>query len=131
MVSKIHIDVYNFDIYFSMGQTDHEFKKWISRHIEIEDETIFDIEKNMQPGRTILTGGSEIIIRLLVKPDGSGYWHGVLAHEIFHAAEFIFYRIGSKLTHSNDETWAYLIGCITRNIYTDMFKSLNKKPSKK
>jgi len=43
---------------------------------------------------------------------------GSLAHEIFHAVSFVMYRIGQTLEiRVSDESYAYLIGYLTTQIY--------------
>jgi hypothetical protein len=50
--------------------------------------------------------GEEIFIILNQKENLSV---GVLAHEVIHAANFIFYSRGIKLDIENDEAYAYLV----------------------
>lgn len=42
---------------------------------------------------------------------------GVLAHECFHAAEFVLRERGMTLTDASDEAYAYYIAWMFRNIY--------------
>lgn len=42
-----------------------------------------------------------------------------LAHEIFHVADLMLRKAGLELCDESDETWAYLIGYITKKIYTE------------
>lgn len=46
-----------------------------------------------------------------------GHHLGVLAHESFHAAEFLLRERGLTLTDSSDEAYAYYIAWIFRNVY--------------
>jgi len=41
----------------------------------------------------------------------------VIAHEIFHVVEFLMDKLTMSLCQENDETYAYLIGYITKEIY--------------
>lgn len=43
--------------------------------------------------------------------------YDTLAHEIFHATEFVLRTCGMKVTKDSHEAYAYLIGYITREIY--------------
>lgn len=52
------------------------------------------------------------------------WWHAddaqylsVLAHECFHAAEFVLRARGMKLTDESDEAYAYYIAWMFRNVY--------------
>lgn len=49
--------------------------------------------------------GLEIFIYFKEKPRADS-----VAHEVFHATEFIMLEIGQKLGDSPNETWAYLMG---------------------
>jgi len=43
--------------------------------------------------------------------------HRTIAHEVFHAVEFLMEHIGIKLTYETDEVYAYVIGYLTDEIY--------------
>jgi len=43
--------------------------------------------------------------------------HGTLAHEIFHAIDFVLRDVGMVLSEQSYEAYAYLIGYLTKEIY--------------
>lgn len=58
--------------------------------------------------------GSEIIIA--INPWHPRYEVGILAHESLHVATSIAYRIGEEITSGNDESYAYLIEYLVREM---------------
>ena len=66
-------------------------------------------------GRTVMLLGGQTILRLDIvksKPD----FYACLAHEVFHAVEFLFDRIGLKLSDDSGEAFAYQMQYLTRSI---------------
>lgn len=114
----IPLVVYPFDVMVSLGESDKDVSKRLTHFVGNFESS--DIEHNYsQRGRTIIYSGNQTLIRMYKLKD-TPEWHGQLAHEIFHAVEFIMERIGMKLTFDSDEAYAYLIGHIT----TEIFKRL-------
>lgn len=111
----IPLVVYPFDVMVSIGEDDKSlFKKLKKYGVDI---TMDELSHSATArGRTIMFAGNQTLIRLYnrtVTPN----WHGNLSHEVFHAVQFIFERIGSKLTYESSEGYAYLIDYITKEIY--------------
>lgn len=67
-------------------------------------------------GKCIEMTDNIVIIRTWRKPT-DGRSHSTLAHEIFHAVDFIMRDIGMKLTEHSHEAYAYLVGYLTEQIY--------------
>ncbi len=118
----IPLVVYPFDIMFSIGETDEQLLKVLEQRLpedafEVckEDECLLNF-KEMDNGRTVfLNKGGQTIIRLCRTPS-----KGTIAHEIFHAVEFLFRKLNMPLTLENDEAYAYLIGYITEQFYANI-----------
>ena len=90
--------VYPFDVVFSIGQTNDEFIKTVRKYVppsvleEFEaDDTMLTMRQGVL-GRTIMPPTSQVVVRLKYHPNSAEY-KGVVAHEIFHAVEFIFQKI--------------------------------------
>ena len=65
-------------------------------------------------GRTIMLRGGQTIIRIeKVEPE-------IIAHEVFHAVEFLFNRINLKLTPESSEAYSYAIEYLMREIYKNI-----------
>ncbi len=118
----IDLVIYPYDIWFSIGETDKWFISTLNERLQ--DEYMSDLKEDdichMSAecrGRTYhhLIGG-QTIIRLPKKPRTAQEF-GTLAHEIFHAVDFITRRIGLRLGIESDEAYAYLIGYITERVY--------------
>lgn len=119
----VPLAVYPFDVMFSVGQTDDELKQslqenMLDEHVNIflEDDCLFNMPITCK-ARTVhnLIGG-QTVLRLRGVP-GTGEERGHLAHEIFHATDFILRRIGLKLTEDSDEAYAYVIQYLTEQFY--------------
>jgi hypothetical protein len=46
--------------------------------------------------------------------------HGTIAHEVFHAVQFLMDKIGCNLAHESEEPYAYLIQYVTNKIYENL-----------
>lgn len=75
-------------------------------------------------GRTVHLDGGQTMIRMNGKVKTPEQF-GTLAHEIFHAVDFIFTRLNMKLSRDSDEAFAYAIGYVTEQIYKK-FKLIKK-----
>lgn len=111
----IPLIVYPFDVMVSIAESDDVlFDKLKTKGIDI---TGIDFShSSSQKGRTIIFRSNQTLIRIY-KLGETPEFYGTLAHEIFHAVEFIAEKIGLKLTDDSDEAYAYLIGYITTEIY--------------
>jgi hypothetical protein len=113
----INLSVYPFDLLVSFNEKDDEvFNKLNELGANVE---MSDIEtKTTQAGKSILFSTNHSLIRIPIFT-GTPNDYGVLAHEIFHIAEFVLNRVG--ITHSSDsnESFAYLIQYITKEIYKE------------
>lgn len=113
----IKYQIYPFDLMVSIGQTTDELINSLRKKgVEYNDDC-----KIMPNGlaRTIMFEGGQTLIILPNIPQ-SCLEYGVLAHEIFHAVDFLMNRIGISLCPASNEAYAYLIGYITKEIYKKM-----------
>lgn len=117
----IPLVIYPFDVMVSIGQSDKELYPILKKFgVDTEDDNLLT-HSNTQRGRTILFKGNQTLIRMY-ESKTTPVWFGNLAHEIFHAVEFILERAGMKLTLDSDEAYAYLIGYLTRKIHEQLSK---------
>lgn len=122
-VFLINCGTYPFDVLVSVGQTDDEFRKSLPKYVppcalkELEeDPDILKFENKTVQGRTIYFANGYLIIRLKHYPKTTSH-QSHLAHEVFHAVEFLFIHINMPLTKASSEAYAYLIGYLTKQIY--------------
>lgn len=112
---------YPFDILVCIG-CDHEeivakLKKLGTKLDEEETEKLW----MSGVGRTVMIrSGQTILILKDIKNKCS--FHANLFHEVFHAVEFLFDRIGIKHGEDSSEAFAYQIGYLTRSIYEKLIK---------
>lgn len=125
----IPLQVYPYDIMFSVGESDTELKKVLKKRMlpaayqaYTKDNFLMDFPyTNGQAGRCVyLSKYSQTIIRLGTNPTP-----GTIAHEIFHAVEFIMERLQMTLGPTNDEAYAHLIAYLTDQFY-ESYKSDKK-----
>lgn len=113
----IAMDIYQHDLMLSIGESDEVlFKKLINAGV---DESEVEQAKYASGGlgRYCLFKSGQSLIRIKAKPKIPQEF-GTLAHEIFHIATALLWRIGMKLKlKSSDEAYAYLIGYLTTEIY--------------
>ena len=65
-------------------------------------------------GRTIMLRDGQTILRLeKASPD-------IIAHEVFHAVDFLMNKIGMKLTEESGEAYAYAVDYLTKEIYKNL-----------
>lgn len=104
--------IYPFDLIVFFGGTYTEIEVYLKDVLPEYIHTEINTLDRNSSGRTVMFSSGQTVIKLKNKPT-----HGVIAHEIFHAVEFLFNRLGSKLTLSSDEAYAYMIEYITNEIY--------------
>ena len=129
----IDLQVYPFDIMFSVCETDEAFKKnYKSASGKEPDESMLNVERDVK-GRTYMNEDHALLIRIFEKGD-TPKSRGVVSHEIFHAIQMIMQRIGMmELCFANCEAYAYAIQYVTELYYANiaMQKKVNKKQTRK
>lgn len=114
--------VYPFDIMFSVGETDKQLMDAINDRMDNEDSKVFledELLFNVPPTRLGYTlhnlKGGQTVVRFRNQPKTD-----VVAHEIFHAIEFIFDRIGLPHSRDTSESWAYALQYVTKEFYYNL-----------
>lgn len=123
--------LFPFDIMFSIGESNELFDRSLFDRLQkcdydslkASERIIWDMGDTCR-GRCVHNyEGGQTIIR--VKGINTPEHHGVLAHEIKHAIDFIlWHKLGIVPTKNNDELFAYAIGYVTEQVY----KTLKGKP---
>jgi|DEB0MinimDraft_3_1074331.scaffolds.fasta_scaffold159229_2 hypothetical protein len=114
----IHHGTYPFDILVDIGiHTDKQLQKFLKKEkgITLDPDSIEALETcSITGGRTVMLSGGATIMRV---SNDSDTFHEFLAHEIFHAVEFLFDRIGIQLSRESSEAYAYQIGWLHNQVY--------------
>lgn len=110
--------VYPFDLMVSFGHTDFEIERLLKKY-NIQYEGADWQMAEFGTGKCTMFTSGQTLLRLPQKPF-TNEEYGTLQHEIFHAAEFLFTRIGLTHSISCGEAYAYLIGYITKEIYKNL-----------
>jgi len=111
---------YKFDVMVCIGTTDETLHKELHRRgvkLTQEDKEILKLRGD---GRTVMLDGGQTVIRVRPQKNKAAF-RGSLAHEIFHAVEFLFSRIGIQHDfEKSGEAFAYQIGHLTEQIYAQL-----------
>lgn len=115
--------VYPFDVMVSINETYDQFGKAVVKKWDpsILDDFTKHTTHNQGALTYVFTSESHLCVMMKLnnfKKDGDGF--GTLAHEIFHAVEFVLRRVGLTLNSSSFEAYAYLIGYLTKEIYSKL-----------
>lgn len=113
----INHGTYPFDVFVAIGYSHPEVTALLEKRLgrSLSSEELDDIEMNGE-GRTVMLSGGHTILRM--RPQKTkALMHATLAHEIFHAVEFLFDRIGLKHHITAGEAFAYQIQHLTEQIY--------------
>lgn len=112
----VPLEVYPFDIMFSFNETDDELRSTFNKYNIIESNYF---ESTLKRGKCSVLDTGQIVIRLKNYPD-SPEEYGYLAHEIYHAVNFLMEKIGVKFSEDSEECFAYLIAFITTKIHKEI-----------
>ena len=119
----LNYGIYDFDVMYSLGEEDDQLKRNLRKAApNISDEAIEDILTARSRGRTTMLTSGATVIRLRYVPKTPEDF-GVLAHETFHAVEFLMARINMPLVSSvSGEAYAYAIGFLTEQLFKHLKK---------
>lgn len=106
---------YPFDTLVCIGQKAEDIYKFIEKTHKLSTEEKENILMDGH-GRTVTLSQGQIVLRVDITKNLEDFF-AVLAHEIFHAVEFAFARIGIKHSDSSSEAYAYQIEFLFRKIY--------------
>lgn len=115
---------YPFDILVCIGQEHKDICKFIEKKkkYKLNKEEKEDIFMTGE-GRTVRLRGGQTILRVGILKN-KVHFRATLAHEIFHAVEFLFDRIGIKYNlEKSGEAFAYQIQYLTGSIYEKLEKN--------
>lgn len=107
---------YPFDVLVCIGYTHEEMLRALKKKGCTLDKDENDPLRLTGAGRTTLLKGGQTVLQIAL-PATRIDFHAHLAHEIFHAVEFLFDRIG--ITHgveTTSEAYAYQIGRLTASL---------------
>lgn len=122
MLKLINVDVYDASILLVTGESDKAVLKWVKKNTNIHINDHFkNLIKMYGHGRTCIAG-SFVMMRIEAFKNTPSN-HATLAHEAFHAAEFILDRAGVQyhIDHSS-ESYAYMVSHIVKESLNAMNK---------
>jgi len=112
---------YPFDMLVCIGVKDEEIFKNLKKHkVELNNEEKESLLME-GTGRTVMLKGGQTVLRV-ANIKSRAEFNAVLSHEIFHAVEFLFDRIGFEYSFEASEAFAYQIEYITGSIYEELYK---------
>lgn len=107
----ISIDIYGRDVMVHFGEKALEGKT--IKDIRVRE--VFEIVSMIsgeEKGKFLLPGGQMILYMPNLPKDIKGL--SILAHEVFHIANFTLEKAGINLTSDSDEAYSYLIEFLTK-----------------
>lgn len=115
----VPLKIYPYKVIFSFGQTDIDLRKMLKSHkVSIEDNLGWESDNRVE-GNTTIFSSQHVLIRVEGYPT-TPHDFNILHHELFHAVCFILTDIGMKLTEDSVESYSYLIGHLTEQIYKQL-----------
>ena len=118
-IFKIDHGTFVSDVLVCIGAEDQEIISYIEKNLKykLDDKEINAIKMD-GVGRTAILSNGAMVLRLKILKYINGF-HSNVAHEIFHAVEFLFENIGIK-HHINysGEAFAYQIQHLTYEFYS-------------
>ncbi len=115
-VFRVNHGTYPFDVMVFIGSSHEEVSRTLGGMVQDLKEEELELLKMDGEGRTGMLEGGQTVIRLKIVDDMTTF-HKNIAHEVFHAVEFLFHRIGNKHRIDSGEAWAYQIAHLTEQIY--------------
>lgn len=111
----ISIDIYDRDVMVHFGEKKH-LKARLSKIFGCEKSSeIVSMISGEEKGKSFLLPGGQMILYMPNLPkDIKGL--SILAHEIFHIANYTLEEAGINLTSDSDEAYSYLIEFLTKKI---------------
>lgn len=109
----INYVIYPFDVLVCLGSSRDQVLgklKKLGVHLDDKDKDLLIMSG---VGRTVMLDKGQTILWLKKYPKVGC---DVMAHEVFHAVEFLLSRIGMPLTRDSSEAYAYLIQYLTKSI---------------
>lgn len=119
-IGIISNDIFPWDICFALGATEKEvydfLKQKVNYELNEEEKQRLQWEHTTKKGRTIQLRNGACII--WVKTDAPQ----IIAHEAFHATDFVLSNAGLRLSDTSDEAYAYFLEHIVKEIYKILVK---------
>lgn len=119
MIKIVKLEIYRVSVIFLVEVDKKEIDLfYYENHIRMTDKErdylYDDLENESNGGSAILTDEGSVIVHI---KDGDDI--NTIAHEIFHATNFVLTRAGVK-HEETAEAWAYLVGYLTECYYNWM-----------
>ena len=107
----IPIEVYDHDIIVSVGQTNDELYELVKENITRKKfDKLFKSKTSLATTARFKTGC--IIIKFRENIDNVG----IIAHESFHAINYLFDKIGIEYSYQSEEAYAYTLEYLVNQI---------------
>ena len=106
---------YPFDVLVCVGIDYDDMITFLSKRCTLTDEEKEALIMSGGGRSVILKTGQSVLQVTLAK--NKPFFHGNLAHEIFHIVDFLFERVGIKYSDDFNEAYAYQVQYLTEEIY--------------
>jgi cell division inhibitor SulA len=122
---RIKASPYQFVIFFVMGETPRQAKRWL-RSFGIPPHEIDEMEghassSGVQAAVFYGLSGGDVVLWMQKKPD-TARWTALLAHELHHAVSYIMRIVGIPPTQDTEEAHAYLLQDLMQQVLTRVWR---------
>ena len=105
---------YPFDVLVCFDMSDDEVEEALNKLGHEINEEEKEVIKCIGEGRTVMLETGQTVLRVNTTKEK---FHARLAHEVFHAVEFLFEKINLPHDIQHGEAYAYQIDYLTEQIY--------------
>lgn len=114
--------IYPFTIFVFKGDNLEELHSFAKEHItdKLDIQNIESVFNNRYRGQTLRLYDSDVFIHFTERAGT-----GTICHEAFHAVEVIMDRIGNPHNGTMDESWAYFLAFVTKEIVEQLYQDQN------
>lgn len=119
---RIGHGTYPFDIAFYVNYSDEEMIKHLSKYCEVHKDDIDLLRRKDGRGRTVMLNGGQTVLSIGDCPTFD-IMTGVVAHELLHAVNFLFDRVGIKYdVITSEEAFTYQLGYLTESFWNNLLR---------
>jgi hypothetical protein len=110
----VPLHIYPFDVLVSVGQTDKEFEKLLSKYGVLNDFK-YQMDNTTRVGKFVMFGDSRVVLRFKYYPTTPKII-ATVSHESQHAVFAMFDVIGIKFSQESEESYTYTTGYLVEEI---------------
>ena len=103
--------VYPFDVAIAFNMSYKSLREKLFKLLPSETHVKIELLDGAYDAKTVMFSTGQTVIHFKTIDEG------IVAHEVFHAVDFLMERIGCRLAEDSNEAYAYLVQYLTNKIY--------------